>query len=1129
MYEENACSPPLPAPPSVTTITLADQDSFPQYRLLATGPGHTGCPVLFVPGDAQWERVALLTKHSDRAAPRLDFFVADIGGPGLTGPTLLQQTEFLCSCLTRILEKYNPPTTVVLVGAGQGALLAQAGASHCRPGLVLVTVSLAAPLAPPLLLDRQLEQFYALAGVGGGVDTRVSLGGGGGRPGEVHLDCGPVWCGDSLARLHSALRAALGSLTKQVSLDPAWRRERLQEELLGGAGEQQPGPVRLTTPAYWTDILPAQWSVEKGSPSCDHYSAVRLGGPGPRYLAVSTSPAPQTAWLLGCTETAVHRATRVCTRAESLAGSGPGRVRLDLQQLQPRYESVLVHSQPGVATLLSTDRHGEERELEVEPGWGLLLRGSLLVESTAPGALWYRVSLAGATQLPAWLSLQLRAEPLCSPALPALLVASPPGRQTENLLQLSADRPAALVHLQPGCRYRLALHPALPAAAVKLLGRVAPLLPTTAVSALLLALAAQLTTPRPPPTSFALSSLSPVTCLLPARLAALLLGLAGVPPQLPPGPLPLLALLLLLPPAWLVSTLLQAGVETAASLLSWQPPSPLPALLLLLPALATLLSGPLALVLGCLVHLAGLVRLQQAARDEVKLHCTLVLIQMVTAALHGPALLVWLASPTLAPDSSMLPALCLTGAVAVLLSSPGPPPSSPAPVLIHCLTALLLPLAASAVYRLSFAVSAVFVSLATHRLLAGQPAAPPAYLAAVWCETARLPAQFLTDLAAVLVEAWSGLACMLTAVTRPARPTIKVVPATPDYDYLPDNHPLRRLKLPPQEEEEEVAGQGLVSRLLLAVARFHWGFYDDLLTTLTLGCRFLVSLPGTLASCGAAGRALAALKLSVTVINSAVQSGGEWARELASRQQSEADTTGTHAVEVGAAKTISKEKPHGVDHSIPENPRVAEKIGRGKIELPEHLVKGSKITDLTSPVKSIEAFKSEVKIQEEILKIGKDKARELFADPVLVSGPWLQDRQTIVPGYQEIKQETLPEKEDFQLVEPFESKAVSPSIEKTFEEKKIYRPEFNEPLPTSSIFERDLSKQNFDLKTKVSSRLPSPAAEPEFRGKVSSFLFPLTSVRPQALSGGEGAFTALCTTSTRRASRRTRRWRSWSC
>ena len=70
----------------------------------------------------------------------------------------------------------------------------------------------------------------------------------------------------------------------------------LQEELLGGAGEQQPWPVRLTTSAYWTDILPAKWSVEKGSPSY----------------------------------------TRVCSRAKSLAGSGPGRARLDLPALFSR-------------------------------------------------------------------------------------------------------------------------------------------------------------------------------------------------------------------------------------------------------------------------------------------------------------------------------------------------------------------------------------------------------------------------------------------------------------------------------------------------------------------------------------------------------------------------------------------------------------------------------------------------------------------------------------------------------------------------------------------------------------------------------------------------------------------------
>ena len=39
------------------------------------------------------------------------------------------------------------------------------------------------------------------------------------------------------------------------------------------------------------------------------------------------------------------------------------------------------------------------------------------------------------------------------------------------------------------------------------------------------------------------------------------------------------------------------------------------------------------------------------------------------------------------------------------------------------------------------------------------------------------------------------------------------------------------------------------------------------------------------------------------------------------------------------------------------------------------------------PTKTIEAFNTEVKIQEEILKIGKERARELFSDPVVVLGP----------------------------------------------------------------------------------------------------------------------------------------------
>ena len=66
----------------------------------------------------------------------------------------------------------------------------------------------------------------------------------------------------------------------------------------------------------------------------------------------------------------------------------------------------------------------------------------------------------------------------------------------------------------------------------------------------------------------------------------------------------------------------------------------------------------------------------------------------------------------------------------------------------------------------------------------------------------------------------------------------------------------------------------------------------------------------------------------------------------------------------------------------------------------ENVLKSKKVVapeNITVPTKNIEAFKTEVKIQEEILKIGKERAREIFADPVMVSGPWIREEKTFSP------------------------------------------------------------------------------------------------------------------------------------
>ena len=116
------------------------------------------------------------------------------------------------------------------------------------------------------------------------------------------------------------------------------------------------------------------------------------------------------------------------------------------------------------------------------------------------------------------------------------------------------------------------------------------------------------------------------------------------------------------------------------------------------------------------------------------------------------------------------------------------------------------------------------------------------------------------------------------------------------------------------------------------------------------------------------------------------------------------------------------------------------------------------------PAKSIEAFKSEVKLQEEILKFGKDKAQDIFSGPVIVSGPWIPEKkESLVPGYKEGGQDDLP------LHEPAVENFKSGAFEQKREEAKPNINKFDAPIPSSSVFERDSSERGFEMKAKVKS------------------------------------------------------------
>merc|ERR1711949_139817 len=76
------------------------------------------------------------------------------------------------------------------------------------------------------------------------------------------------------------------------------------------------------------------------------------------------------------------------------------------------------------------------------------------------------------------------------------------------------------------------------------------------------------------------------------------------------------------------------------------------------------------------------------------------------------------------------------------------------------------------------------------------------YYVCVTNRLSTLPVDFLRDLAAVLqLAAGLGGLVLRSLWEQPQQPRIEVTVATPDYDYLPDNHPLRKIHLQQSTEE----------------------------------------------------------------------------------------------------------------------------------------------------------------------------------------------------------------------------------------------------------------------------------------------------------------------------------------
>ena len=385
------------------------------------------------------------------------------------------------------------------------------------------------------------------------------------------------------------------------------------------------------------------------------------------------------------------------------------------------------------------------------------------------------------------------------------------------------------------------------------------------------------------------------------------------------------------------------------------------------------------------------------------------------------------------------------------------------------------------------------------------------YHICVWNRLVTLPRDFMTDLMTLGEDALAFAFFMISMLwTQPGKGKVKIeiTAATPEFEFLPDNHPLRKIAAQKilqedtgiEEPESKLSGfLANIKRVVYWIAAFHWQFYEDLFTCLREGFSFLLYLvypfPLELYTwlVGTRGESIAwwgvgvvtsspryaiqgvslvadIITQQVEKVNMMVKKSQEGKDDEAGDSTNDGESKEKDDTKSKRATTSSKSKPQKQDYTIPKNPRTAGESGEVEeiVGIKQTFQKAPKaIIPISVPTKNIEAFKTEVKIQEEILKIGKEKARELFSDPVIVSGPWIREDSTLVPGHR-LQSENLSSENI--SIEGTEKSGV-------FEQEKEPRlpviiSEFDAPIPTSSIFERDSTKSDFDLRAKINT--PSP-------------------------------------------------------
>ena len=549
--------------------------------------------------------------------------------------------------------------------------------------------------------------------------------------------------------------------------------------------------------------------------------------------------------------------------------------------------------------------------------------------------------------------------------------------------------------------------------------------------------------------------------------------------------------------------------------------------------LSLLSSGALSLLIGGLLYVLHCSRLCQRPDDQpgpLNINVGLALLWISVTALNSPSLMVWLREGRQASDPSLIHSLCLLGSASILWQqSPARfslQQRSARAVSLAFMTASILVsvFATLSVYRASFVVSGLFVMLASLSILnmdwtvsegeqEEREEVPRArargklkimrsyletgegvegldwelcmteegdsailqypYYVCVTNRLATLPADFIGDMKEVASIAFGFLCLTIENLwAQPRNPNIEVTVATPDFEYLPDNHPLRKLHLHTSNSNDTQLSkiEGFlenVKKICWIIYNFHYTFYHDLFLVGKMGFGFifylltsfplslLKKLAGQTQEADADGQTVnpvtivtGAFSGVLTIITKIVDDVGVFVLNYTQKRSESKQSSQSPAPSASGSASTSASAKFKPVRSV-ETPQIRLPQKKEPVKKPPQ-----------TPVKSMEAFKNEVKNQEEILKIGKEKVKELFSGPAIVSGPWIPEK--IVPGYREDNQEDLERNSDIE--EPRETV----TREKKKENDKPTT--FDAPIPASSVFERSSTSSDFDIKSKI--RIP---------------------------------------------------------